>query len=450
MRILLFIFLFISFSAISQEQMTLSLKAKDHVSEQFYLHMGNDMGIVTIDSSRVKASGVLLFNWEGEPGVYRLSDNDGHLIDFRMERSNMAFEIKGNFAETELIFESGDKNNQFQYYLSELEYYKAEAKRIGESYKNASESDKKETLKTYKDIQKEYKDFVKDLWSKKGENWSLQLALAYADRMPNLNEKSKSKYFVDQYFQHFDFSDSLLVGTPCFYNKLDRFFETGEIQTLLERNDSKDIEMMVQQIFWHSEVNKYAQECLVNHLMAKYSATKFSNLYASVLKVYKLANSCEYVMASRNMRSRIENDKNFTIGSNAPDFVLENCMNINLESLSKVNSDLTLLIAWSAHCDGSVELLDKIERLYETYRKKGLEVVAISIDNNIGSWENFVNERAYTWVNACDKAGLKGEFANAYNLTATPAMFLVSSDLKLLAKPVTFYQLKKEVKNHLY
>ena len=241
-----------------------------------------------------------------------------------------------------------------------------------------------------------------------------------------------------------------MVGTPCFYNKLDRFFKTSEIQTLLERNELKDIEMMVQQIFWLSEVNKYAQECLVNYLITNYPASKFSNMHASVLKIYKLANSCEYVMASRNMRSRIGNDKNFTIGSKAPDFVLENCTNINLGSFSKVNSDVTLIVAWSAHCDASVDLLDKIERLYQAYREKGLEVVAISIDNNIRSWENFVNERAYTWVNACDKAGLKGEFANAYNITSTPAMFLVSSDLKLLAKPVTFYQLKKEVKNYLY
>ncbi|MFT5750130.1 MAG: peroxiredoxin [Ancylomarina sp.] len=450
MRILLFIFLFISFSAVSQEYMSLSLKATDHISEQFYLHMGDDMGIVTIDSSRVKASGILLFNWEGEPGVYRLSDNDRHLIDFRMENSNMTFEIKGNFAETELIFESGDKNNQFQYYISEFKYYKKEAKRIGESYKNASENDEKGILKTYKAIQKEYKDMVKDLWSKKDKDWSLQLALAYADEMPDLKKKSMGRYFVEQYFEHFDFSDSLIVGTPSFYNKFDRFFDTSEIQTLLKRNVSKDIEMMVQQIFWLSEVNKYAQECLVNYLMTNYPAAKFSNLYTSVLKTYKLANSCEYVMASRNMRSRIENDKNFTIGSKAPDFVLENCMNINLGSFSKVNSDVTLLVAWSAHCDASIELLDKIEKLYQAYREKGLEVVAISVDNSIGSWEDFVNDRALTWVNACDKAGLKGEFANAYNITATPAMFLVSSDLKLLAKPITFYQLKKEVKNHLY
>ena len=450
MRILLFIFLFISFSAISQEQMSLSLTAKKHISEQFYLHMGDYMGIVTIDSSRVKASGVLLFNWEGEPGVYRLTDNDGHLIDFRMEKSNMAFEIKGNFAETELIFESGNMNNQLQYYISEFEYYTEEAKRIGESHKNASENDKKGILKTYKAIQKEYKELVKDLWSKKDEDWSLQLALTYADRMPDLNSKSMGRYYVEQYFQHFDFSDSLLVGTPCFYNKLDRFFETNEIQTLLKRNVSKDIEMMVQQLFWLSEVNKNAQECLVNYLMTNYPAAKYSNLYASVLKTYKLANSCEYVMASRNMRSRIENDKNFTIGSKAPDFVLENSMNINLESFSKVNSDVTLLIAWSAHCDASIELLDKIDELYQVYREKGLEVVAISIDNSIGSWKDFVDERELTWVNACDKAGLKGEFANAYNITSTPVMFLISSDLKLLAKPVTFYRLKKEVKNYLY
>ncbi|MRT92863.1 peroxiredoxin [Ancylomarina sp. 16SWW S1-10-2] len=450
MRILLLIFLFISFSAVSQKQMNLSLKATDYISEQFYLQKGNDMGIVTIDSSRVKASGILIFSWEGAPGIYRLSNDDGCLIDFRMDKSDMSFDIKGKFAERELIFERGDKNSQFQYYISEFEYYKTEAKRISKSYENVNGTDKKEILKKYKDIQKEYKELAKDLWSKKDDDWSLQLALTYADKVPDLNQKDMGRFFVEQYFQHFDFSDSLILGTPCFYCKLDRFFKTNEIQSLLKRNVSKEIEMMVQQIFWHSEVNKYAQECLTNYLMTNYPKAKFPNLYASVLNTYKLANSCEYVMGSKSMRSRIENDKIFTPGSKVPDFVLKNCTNINLESLSRVNSDLTLLIAWSAHCEVSIELLDKIEKLYKTYNEKGFEVVAVSIDNSVGSWENFVNERVYTWVNACDNAGLKGEFAKAYNITATPSMFLISSDLVLVDKPLTFYQLKNGVKNYLH
>jgi len=451
MRYLLIIFLFLSFSSLSQEQMSLSVKAKDHISEQFYLLKGDDLGIVTIDSSRVKAFGVLLFNWEGEPGVYRLSDKDGHLVDFRMEKPQLSFEIRGDFEETELIFESENKNNQLQYYISEFEYYKQEANRLGGDYQKAeaSDLDTKDIVKTFKEIQKEYKDFVKDLWSKRADDWSMQLALGYADIMPDLNRKNKSRFFVDQYFQHFDFTDTLIVGTPGFYNKLERFFETKEIQTLLKRNVSKEIDLMIQQIFWLSEVNKYAQECLVNFLMHTYPEVSFPNLYATVVKTYKLANSCEYVLANKIMRTRMENDENFSIGAKAPDFILPNCMSINIESLSKVNSEVTLLIAWSAHCDGSVELLDKIQNLYQTYHKKGLEVVAISIDNNIRSWENFVEDRAYTWVNACDKTGLKGEFAEAYNMTSTPVMFLISTDLKLISKPITFYELKSAVANYL-
>ncbi|MGZ2371491.1 peroxiredoxin family protein [Ancylomarina sp. YFZ004] len=451
MRYILIVFLFISFSSLSQEQMSLSVKANDHISEQFYLLKGDDVGIVTIDSSRVKAFGLLLFNWEGEPGVYRLSDKNGHLVDFRMEKSQLSFEIKGNFEETELIFESGNKNNQLQYYISEFQYYKQEASRLAGDYQKAEASalDTKDLVKTYKETQREYKDLAKDLWSKRADDWSLKLALSYADLMPDLNQKNKSRFFVDQYFQYFDFTDTLLVGTPDFYNKLERFFETKEIQTLLKRNVSKEIDLMIQQIFWLSEVNKYAQECLVNYLMQTYPEDSFPNLYATIVKTYKLANSCEYVLANKSMRTRMENDKNFSVGAKAPDFILPNSMSINIESLSKVNSDLTLLIAWSAHCDGSVDLLDKIQDLYHTYHEKGLEVVAISIDNNIRSWEHFVEDRAYTWVNACDKAGLKGEFAEAYNITSTPVMFLVSTDLKLISKPITFYELKAAVANYL-
>jgi len=451
MRYILVIFLFISFSSFSQEQMSLSVKANDHIAEQFYLQKGDDMGIVTIDSSRVKAFGVLFFKWLGQPGVYRLLDKDGHLVDFRMEKPQMSFEIKGDFEETELIFDQGNKNNQLQYYISEFDYYKHEAKRLGEAYQRfkGNSSETNSVVKTYKGIQKEYKELVKDLWSKKADDWSMQLALTNADLLPVLNQKSKNRFFVDQYFQHFDFSDSLMVGTPGFYNKLERFFETKEIKTLLKRNVTKEIDLMIQQIFWLSEVNKYAQECLVNFLMQTYPETNFSNLYASVVKTYKLANSCEYVLASKKMRTRMENDKNFSIGSKTPDFILPNCMSVNIESLSKVNSDVTLLISWSAHCDGSVELLDKVQNLYQTYHEKGLEVVAISIDNNIRSWENFVEDRSLTWINACDKDGLKGEFADIYNITSTPNMFLISSDLKLIAKPITFYELKVAIKDYL-
>lgn len=452
MRYILIIFLFISLSSLSQEQMSLSVKANDHISEQFYLLKGDDMGIVTIDSSRVKAFGVLFFNWEGRPGIYRLTNKDGHLVDFRMEMSHLSFEIRGNFPETELVFESGNKNNQLQYYISEFEYYKQEARRIGGEYQKAIDSvlETKDILRTHKEIQKEYKGLVKDLWSKRTDDWSLQLALNYADVMPDLSQKNKSRFFVDQYFQHFDFTDTLMVGSPCFYNKLERFFNTKEIQTLLKRNVSKEIDLMIQQIFWLSEVNKYAQECLVNFLMQTYPEASFPNLYATIVKTYKLANSCEYVLANKSMRTRIENDKTFSIGANTPDFILQNCMDINLESFSKVNSDVTLLIAWSAHCDGSIDLLDKIQDLYQTYHEKGLEVVAISIDNNIKSWANFVEDRAYTWVNACDKTGLKGEFAEAYNITSTPVMFLISTDLKLISKPITFFQLKAELAKYLY
>ncbi|MDE5424150.1 thioredoxin family protein [Ancylomarina sp. DW003] len=451
MKLLLFISLFISLSAYSQQEMRLSVEAKDHLSEQFFLQMGNEMGIITLDSTRVKSNGSLFFEWEGESGMYRLTDTNGHVVDFRMEKPDMSFEIRGDFSETELIFDSGSKNNQLQYYISEFDFYKKETNRIAQSFKEAesNNSDSKEISKTYKETQKEFDLLVKDLWSKRSDDWSSQLALSYADILPDLNQKLKTRIFIDKYFEYFDFTDSLLVTSPCFYSKLNRFFNTNEIQSLLKRNEIKEIELMVQHLFWLCEVNKTAQECLVNYLLQTYTKETFSNFYASVVKTYKLANSCEYVMASKHMRSRVANDKNFTIGSKAPDFVLPNCMDVNLESFSKVNSDMTLLVAWSAHCEESVDLLNRIQDLYLDYQNKGLEVVAICIDNNLGAWERFVNDNAYNWINACDKLGLKSEFANVYNIISTPSMFVISPDLKLIAKPITFFQLKNEIKENL-
>jgi len=447
MRLLPVIFLFISISAFSQQNRLLSVKVENHISESFYLQKGNDAGIATLDSARVKASGILLFSWEGEDNFYRLSDKKGNSINFRMETPEMSFEIKGDFTEPELIFDGENKNNQLQYYASEFDYFRGEALRIAEVYYsgNTNEAESKDLVSEYKTKQKESKDLVRDLWSKRSEDWSVQFALAQTDPIPDLNQKSKSRFFTDHFFEYFDFADSLLVGTPAFYDKIDRFFKSSEVTEILKSNNTKEMELMIQQVFWLSEVNQYAQECLVNFLMKAYPENKYPKLYGLIVRTYKLANSCEYVLASKSMQRRMENDKNFTAGAKAPDFILENCLNNNLESFSMVNSDLTLLIVWSAHCEDSVDLMDQIKDLYSDYHEKGLEVVAVSIDHNIASWENFIYSNQYDWVNACDKGGLKGEFASSYNIVATPSMFLISSDFVLMSKPTTFYQLKNEI-----
>lgn len=449
MRFLTLIFLLISLNVYSQQQMTLSVKVENHISEQFYLQKGSEMGLVTIDSSRVKAFGILLFNWEGKPDFYRLSDEKGHSLDFRMMRSNLSFEIKGNFAEAELVFVPEDKNNQVQYYFSEFNYYKREAAKLAHEYKQTDADAQKEVEKNYKALQKENETLIKDLWSRRTNDWPLQLALAYADRLPDLDQNLKLRPFIDQSFEYFDFMDSLIVGTPCFYSKLDRFFDSKQMKTLIESHESKEIELAIQQVFWLSEVNKHAQECLVNYLLNRFPYKTHPALFDQVIKTYKMANSCEYVLGSKSLRQRIENDKSFTKGSKAPDFILSNCSSSNLESFSKVNSELTLLIVWSAHCEESLDLLTRINDLYQIYQEKGLEVVAISIDHNLAAWENFVEEHNYFWVNACDKAGLKSEFAVAYNIISTPNMFLISSDQNLVSKPLTFYQLKTEITHYL-
>jgi DNA-binding transcriptional regulator PaaX len=451
MRLLPFLFLFISLSAFSQQNMLLSVKVKNHKSELFYLQKGSDVGITTLDSALVKASGILLFRWEGERNFYRLSDKNGNTVDFRMENREMSFEIKGDFSKPELIFDTENKNNQLQYYISEFDYLDGEAKRIADKIQegNINDSDSKDLLKEYKTKQKESRDLMRDLWSKRSGNWTFQFALAKAVVIPDLNQKTKNRFFTEHYFEYFDFSDSLLIGTPAFYDKIDRFFKTSEVKDLLKRNNIKETELLIQQIFWLSETNQYAQECLANFLMKVYPENKSPELYALITKTYKLANTCEYILASKSMKRRMENDKNFTSGSKAPDFILENCLNRSLESFSMVNSDLTLLVVWSAHCEDSVDLLNRIKDSYLNYKDKGLEVVALSVDHNIASWENFVYSNNYSWVNACYKEGLRAEFASLYNITSTPTMFLVSSDFKLMSKPVTYYQFKTEVANLL-
>lgn len=74
-----------------------------------------------------------------------------------------------------------------------------------------------------------------------------------------------------------------------------------------------------------------------------------------------------------------------------------------------------------------------------------IEVFAVSIDSLKLSWEERVLMDNYPWINTFSGAGWDGKAPKDYNVYATPTLFLLDREHKIIAKPVTFREFKKEV-----
>lgn len=443
-----FVFLMITQTVFGQMQLKLTAEMPDCKNEQFLLLRGDEGGTFVVDKADVTDNGILSFSWAGTYGFYRLLGETGK-IDFMISTPDFQFSLDGKPEVGELRFSDNDENNQLYYYLSEFGILNQEIGVLREKLKGLDEKDLtyKELHFQYKKVQKEKKGFVKDLWRTHIDAWPARVALAQQELIPDLKLKGKAydDYFQKHFFDYFAFSDTVLQATPIYYEKIGRYLKVQHIDNLIKAENTKKINEVISKLFWLTELAPASQKYLANYLMNRYSEKEYPEIYHSTVDAYKVMNACDYIMGSKVIQNRMRNSHLNNAGWQVPDLPLNNSLDSKIQSLADVNSDLTLLIIWSGSCVHSREMLERIKDLYPEYHELGLEVVAVSLDNNLNYWQQMVSQNFYPWVNACDTDGLNGVTADQFNIYVTPSMFLIDPSLKIVAVPHTFFQLEKEL-----
>lgn len=87
-------------------------------------------------------------------------------------------------------------------------------------------------------------------------------------------------------------------------------------------------------------------------------------------------------------------------------------------------------------------MLPNIYQLYKNQKDKQFEVLAISIDTSKTDWLNFVRTNKLEWLNVSDLKGWDGKAVLDYNIYATPTMFLVDRERKLIKVITEIEELK--------
>lgn len=120
------------------------------------------------------------------------------------------------------------------------------------------------------------------------------------------------------------------------------------------------------------------------------------------------------------------------IGATAMDFTQNNTAGKPVK-LSDYRGKYVLLDFWASWCGPCRAENPNVLDNYEKYHGKGLEILAVSLDDKKDAWLKAIKDDGLEWAHVSDLKGWKNEVAKEYNIRAVPSNFLINKEGKIVA-----------------
>jgi peroxiredoxin len=135
-------------------------------------------------------------------------------------------------------------------------------------------------------------------------------------------------------------------------------------------------------------------------------------------------------------------------GDQAPDFTLSDLEGNSFTLSENLSGKIHLLVFWSIFCEPCKVEMPLIQRLYEEYKDRGLQVISIAMDGEpmVKSIQGLVKQQGYTFPVFIDQLTEDESFvvADPYGVAGTPTLYLVDK-----AGKVTFAEVGRVSKETL-
>lgn len=117
--------------------------------------------------------------------------------------------------------------------------------------------------------------------------------------------------------------------------------------------------------------------------------------------------------------------------------------------LSSLKGKVLILDFWASWCGPCRFSNKQLVKLYNKYKDKGLEILSVSLDEEIKDWKKAVTKDKITWVQGIDRGGWDALAATKWQVDALPASFVVNKNGDVVAINPEKDELEKKIKELL-
>jgi len=441
----------------SPKDFTVKGNVKKILGDKVYLYNFYGHSTHRIDSAKVDPSGKFTFKLKKElpVGLYRIilgktlksqfTGGGEQYVDFIFKYEDISFETNFDFPYDSMKVITSDENRLYYQYLLKsdenkskldvllycLQYYP----RTDDFYKSFS--------KQYKKVYDDYDDFLNALIKKNNGSFLAKIIafdkIPYVD--PMLGKDKRNEILKKDFFGKNDFSDTLLLHTDLIPSKVIRYLSFYRNENLIQEAQEAEFIKAVDIILKKAGANEQIYNDVLDYLIEGFEKFDMEMTLLHIYDNYVQGSSCIEEGRAKSLKEKTEAIKLLGKGQPAPDFTIIDLNNKTIK-LQDVNAKYTLVIFWASWCSHCTKVIPEIKKIYDETDRNKLEVIAISLDTDKKAWKDFIDQNKLNWINFSNLKGWDCPIGRSYYVYATPTMFLLDKDKKILAKPLNVRDLR--------
>lgn len=241
-------------------------------------------------------------------------------------------------------------------------------------------------------------------------------------------------YFKSHFWDNFDFADERFVRSPFLQQKLDRYIKELTVQNADSLIKEADLVVGKAQAGKNKDVKAYT----IWYITSQYEQPKVvgtDGLYVHMFEKYYATGVMPTTDTStiRRIGERVATLKPTLVGKKLVAPVVSDTLRRPI-ALSAIKADYTVVYFYAPHCGHCRESAPKLKKFVDDYKGKGVEVLAIPVEDTPEEWKKFIREfKLEKAINGFDYTS-RTNYRQQYDVWTTPTLYILDKNKTILAR----------------
>lgn len=260
-------------------------------------------------------------------------------------------------------------------------------------------------------------------------------------------------YYKNHFWDNVDLTDDRLMRSPFLQKKIERYFDDLTVQ--VSDSISKAVDFVLTRAKGR-DVRRY----VIYKIASTYENPKIlgtDGAFVHIAEKYYIGEPTLWDTSTvRKMKERVAVLKPLLVGKTLPELYLTDTLGREI-LIPKIEADYTVLFIYDPECGHCRESAPKLAKMYQALKLKNVKIIAASIDRTPAKWKKFIKEfKLEEMIHGIDihknpqtgKEEYYTDFKNNFDVYATPVVYIVDKDKKIIAKRLPVEQIEDFIDFH--